>query len=222
MTRVDESVNKIKNMIFNKEYDENGFLPSEGELTEILSVSRATVREAVRTLEVRGFLQRIHGKGVRVVDKGVKVMTQSMQDLFEKEDLSLDDVLEVRWIIETKAAVLAVQRATEEEIEELFKSIEIMEKCDSMNSLYIQCDFEFHQRLVACSKNNMLISITCAYSTLLFELIESSNKTQINLENQYHYHRNIYNALKNRDEQGIQRCMKEHLAATTANRISNT
>lgn len=221
MTRVDDSVNKIKSMIFNKEYDENGFLPSEGELTEILSVSRATVREAVRTLEVRGFLQRIHGKGIKVVDKGVKVMTQSMHDLFEKEDLTLDDVLEVRWIIETKAAVLAVQRATEEEIEELLKSIEIMEKCDGIDSLYIQCDFEFHQKLVACSKNNMLISITCAYSELLIELIEVSSKTEVNLENQYHYHRNIYNALKKRDEKEIQRYMKEHLAATMANKMSN-
>lgn len=218
MTRVDESVEAIKKMIINKQYNENGFLPSEGELSTTLSVSRATIREAVRTLEVRGYLERIHGKGIKVLDNGMSLMVQPMHDLFEKEDISLDDVLEVRWIIETKAATLAVQRANENEIDELFKIVERMEDIDVINDQYLQYDFEFHKRLVECSKNSMLIAITYAYSSILLELIESSSKTTVNLENMYHYHRNICKALECRNQETVQKVMEEHLLATSVNK----
>lgn len=109
---VEQATQEIKNMIIAGRYDEEGYLPSEGEMSALFGVSRATVREAVRSMEVRGFVQRIHGKGVKVVDNGVNSLAQSLSDLMVMGGCSLKDIIEVRHIIETSAAKRAAFRAT--------------------------------------------------------------------------------------------------------------
>ena len=56
MKLIDKAQEEIKQMILDKRYDSSGYLPSEGELCELLGMSRSTIREAVRSLEIRGFL----------------------------------------------------------------------------------------------------------------------------------------------------------------------
>ena len=102
---VEQATQEIKNMIIAGRYDEEGYLPSEGEMSALFGVSRATVREAVRSMEVRGFVQRIHGKGVKVVDNGVNSLAQSLSDLMVMGGCSLKDIIEVRHIIETRLSV---------------------------------------------------------------------------------------------------------------------
>ena len=65
MKLIDKAQEEIKQMILDKRYDSSGYLPSEGELCELLGMSRSTIREAVRSLEIRGFLQRVHVKESR-------------------------------------------------------------------------------------------------------------------------------------------------------------
>lgn len=220
MTLVEELQDKIKKKILNHEYDENGYLPSEGEFCKMYSVSRATVREAIRSLEVRGFVERIHGKGIKVIDNGINVMTRSMMDMFDKSSITLDDVLEVRWTIETKAAALAAERATEEDIVELKKCVEKMNNSQSIDEEYLISDLKFHQILVAASKNKMLESITCAYSKWLKNSINVSSRTEENLERKYQYHDCILQAIIEHDSVKAKENMRKHLSATYKNKNS--
>ncbi|MRN26677.1 FadR family transcriptional regulator, partial [Romboutsia ilealis] len=106
----DMVADNILKMIQEQQYDTDGFLPSEGKLLEKFEVSRITVREAVRTLEVRGFVRRIHGKGIQVVDNAANVLTQSFNDMIvqgtiAQDDMStLNELLEIRTILEPKCA----------------------------------------------------------------------------------------------------------------------
>ncbi len=217
MTRVDVAVLEIKDMILKKRYDEMGYLPSEGELSEILRVSRATIREAIRTLEVRGFVKRIHGKGICVVDKGQKVMIQAMTDMFEKKEITLNEVLEVRSLLETQAAELAAKRITNEEKEELKAIVQYMEGATQIDEKYLKSDFEFHQKLAYCAKNSMLAAIVCAYSGWLRQIIDETSNTNQDMEKNYHYHREIYEAVASGNSEIARKCMENHLAATYKN-----
>lgn len=217
MKLVDEAQQKIQEMILNKEFDENGYLPSEGELCKKFGISRATVREAVRSMEVRGFLKRVHGKGIMVVDNSVKVMYRSIGDMMSLGDFSINELLEVRKIIEIQTASLAAERATKKDIEALRKPLEVMENAAVMDDEYHNSDFEFHIALVKAADNHLLSAIVSAYTHLLKKLIVASSRTNYVIEQKHHYHRNIYECIIKGDGKGASDCMRTHLNATNEN-----
>jgi len=204
---IDKAQEEIKKMILDKRYDSSGYLPSEGELCELLGMSRSTIREAVRSLEIRGFLQRVHGKGIRVADKGTQVMSRSLVDMIQQQQIDLDDILEVRRMIEIRAAGNAALKAASGQLKEMKTQIGIMENSPS-------ADFKFHRLIVEATGNKLLLAIVDAYEELLRELIKKSSDTEISLEREHGYHRNIYEAIEKQDADKARSCMEIHLNAT--------
>ena len=205
MKLIDKAQEEIKKMILDKRYDSSGYLPSEGELCELLGMSRSTIREAVRSLEIRGFLQRVHGKGIRVADKGTQVMSRSLVDMIQQQQIDLDDILEVRRMIEIRAAGNAALKAA---------SGQLMENSPSNEEAYVNADFKFHRLIVEATGNKLLLAIVDAYEELLRELIKKSSDTEISLEREHGYHRNIYEAIEKQDADKARSCMEIHLNAT--------
>lgn len=101
-------------------------LPSERDLAEQLQVSRATVREAFRTLEIGGVLSLQKGaKGGAVVMEGnVRPITQTITDLLSLGGLSLSDYTEARVCLQKEIIRLACERGTEEDFQALEANIE--------------------------------------------------------------------------------------------------
>lgn len=215
---VDVATNSIITMIQNKEYDDDGYLPSEGDLAIKLEVSRSTIREAVRSLEVRGFVIRKHGKGVQVSDNSVGVMTRSLSDMLLKDDVILDELLEIRIVLEPACAFLASSFATKEHLKELTQLIGIMESDDIDDDAYYDADLKFHVIIAKASGNRIHQAIITAYTPILRELIISSSPANCRLEKEFHYHRNVLEAIKNRDGKLAQEHMAIHLQATNDNR----
>ncbi len=214
MNLVDKTQEDIKRIIINKEYDETGFLPSEGELSKKLGVSRATVRESVKSLEVRGFVKRIHGKGILVVDRCDSVVAQALSDMYEQQDVSLQDILEVRMIIDISSAVIASLRATERDIEQMEECVRIMEQGAKDEDEYVRADLKFHLLVTEATKNKTLISITKSYQDNLYELVKSSCLTLDSVESTSHFHRNILDNIKRRNPGGARSAMINHLVVT--------
>jgi len=216
MNLVDKAQQQIKEMILNGEYGKDGFLPSEGDLCKILSVSRSTIREAVKSLEIRGFVKRKHGKGIEVVDTTEQTLMRSLSDMFSTTKISLEELLEIRKIVEVPCAGFASSRATDEDLEALLKCVLKLEEFQEVTNKYNTADLEFHQILVESSHNLGLIAISRAYNPILRKLISratSNEPTQI--ENICHFHRNIYEAIKNHKEVEAREMVSQHLKATT-------
>lgn len=214
---VDIATDSIITMIQNKEYDEAKYLPSEGDLAVKLEVSRSTIREAVRTLEVRGFVVRRHGKGVQVADNSIEVMTRSLNDMFLKNDKILKDLLEIRVVLEPACAGIAANTATKDDLKELTRLIEVMESDDIDDDAYYDADLQFHIVVVKASGNQIYQSIITAYTPILRELIIASSPANCRLEKKFHYHRNVLEAIKDRDSELAIKQMLVHLEATNEN-----
>lgn len=220
----DMVADNILKMIQEQQYDTDGFLPSEGKLLEKFEVSRITVREAVRTLEVRGFVRRIHGKGIQVVDNAANVLTQLFNDMIvqgtiAQDDMStLNELLEIRTILEPKCAEMAAERRTKQDIEKLQECIDIMEKSKVMDDAYYEADLSFHILLAGASGNSMLHSLIKAYTSNLKKLIVASSKAQKPIEQNYHYHRNILEAVIKQDKEAAFNGMQTHLVVTKENK----
>ena len=110
-------VGQIKEAILSGAYKTGEKLPSERELTEQFQVSRVVVREAVRELELAGFVTIRQGPtgGAYVTELGFGRLEESYFDLFMAGKLSLGELVEVRLYLEpevTRLAALNVTRKT--------------------------------------------------------------------------------------------------------------
>lgn len=217
MTLVEKATQEIKDMIVARHYDEEGYLPSEGELSTMLGVSRATIREAVRSMEVRGFVQRIHGKGVKVVDNGVSSLAQSLSDLLTMGGCSLEDIIEVRHIIETAACKRAALRAADSDVVQMRKAVDTMMQAKQMDAAYIQADLDFHMAMVRASNNPILNAIFEAYTPLLTGTIEAASRGTEVIEQKHHYHQDILSAVAAHDRARAGEAIRRHLKATEEN-----
>lgn len=207
----------IEEMIQNKEYDESRYLPSEGELCKKFDVSRATVREAVRSMEVRGYVKRMHGKGIVVVDNSVKVLTRSISDVISRGDSSILDLIEVRNIVEAEAARLAAQRATKEDLDAMESYLKPMEETDIMDETYYSNDLNFHLAMVKASQNPLIFSIMKAFEPHLRNVVIVSSQEEYCIEQQFGYHRAIFEQIVAKNEEGAVQAVKRHLKATMDN-----
>lgn len=217
MKLVEKVQQGIEDMILNKEYDESRYLPSEGELCRRFDVSRATVREAVRSMEVRGYVKRMHGKGIVVVDNSVKVLTRSLSDVISRGDSSILDLIEMRNIIEVHAAEMAASRATGEDLEKMDAYVREMETAKTMDDAYYNCDLSFHLAMVEASKNVLLLSVMKAFEPFLHDVVVVSSQEDYCIEQKYGYHRAIYRAIADRDAEQAMAAVRRHLKATYDN-----
>jgi GntR family transcriptional repressor for pyruvate dehydrogenase complex len=217
---VDQIQDKIINMIIAKQ---NGgenlvgdYVFNEGELAAKYEVSRSTIREVVRSLEVRGYIERVHGKGLRLIDKSQQVIARSLSDMLRRNGASYADLLEVRRIIEVQAARLAAVRATDQ-LEKMEQALLIMENENVPYSQYIEADFEFHNLVVEATNNVTLRALVKSYEFIIKDLIMASTKPNYRPEITKGYHRKVYECIKNRDAEGAGQAMMVHLDATNSN-----
>lgn len=217
MNLVDMAQNAIREMIASKAYDENGFLPSEGDMAKQVNVSRATIREAVRSMEVRGFVKRIHGKGVQVRDDSIGVITRSLEDMMGRDADAQHDLMEVRMLLEPGGAALAAKRRTEEDVKQLQETVAVMEQFEAMNETYHSADLRFHMLLAKATGNRIYASYMAANINALHEMIVASSKDGAMVEQDSHYHRNILDAITMEDETAARDAMWTHLKATEEN-----
>lgn len=115
-------------------------------LAEELGVSRTPIREAIRKLELEGFVVMIPRRGTYVANISLKDITQ---------------VFEIRSALEELAAGLAAERITEEEIEELERMlVEISDHMESKDmERIVEADIKFHEVLYKASRNDRLAEI---------------------------------------------------------------
>jgi len=185
---------------------------SENELTKKLQVSRSSVREAIRILEVTGKVTVRHGKGVYITDTNA-VKLQPFIDWLKTNENSITDIFEVNLIIEPKAAAYAAQKADSgdiRKIEEICTQFESYAKHKNTVEM-INHDRDFHRRLAKATKNPTLHALVESMTSSFPYGGISSLHIPERIEKTIHEHRSIIKAVKNRDKEGAEQAMIHHL-----------
>lgn len=187
-------------------------LPSERELAEMFDVSRVPVREALKVLEYLGIVKQIKGKGVFVQKADPKEVLGVVGPMLAATTETINELFEIRMLIEPYAARQAAYNATEKELEILGKHIEQMQAKLIENEPVEETSFDFHTDIVNATGNQVMVMLTYFLSELQRQ---SRHKTQWNKARRveaYEFHREIYEKIKARDGEGAYRIMEEHLA----------
>lgn len=217
---VQQAVVEIEDWIKKGTYEDGQLLPSEGDISLQMEVSRATVRDAIRILEVRGYVERIHGVGVRVNNRSIEVAMSFLADMIDRNDISSKEILDVRRVIEVKAAELAAINACDKDLAALEECVVNMEKERTITTKHMSADTKFHDAIALAGGNRLLAAIVGSYRPLLHRQIEAADNKAISTESQHHFHRSIYEAIKDHDEQGAVMQMTLHLDDTEKNLLN--
>jgi DNA-binding FadR family transcriptional regulator len=159
MSVTDSVIEKIRDLIVSGQIQPGDRLPPEQELATRLSVSRSSLREAVRALSQANVLDVRRGDGTYVTSLEPQLLLSGMSFVVDlMSDSTLVEVFEVRRLLEPAATALAAQRITPERLEILRTSLKEMKGAHGAEEL-IYRDMEFHGEIAAATGNASLCSI---------------------------------------------------------------
>jgi len=170
----------------------------EIQLAEELGVSRTPIREALRNLELEGFIVMMPRKGAYVSDLSFK---------------DIADVFEIRAALEGLAAALAAERITEEELETMERLL--VEKQESITQKdidrLVEVDTKFHELMYQASRNQRLSNII----SNLREQIQRFRLTSLSYpgrnKESLEEHKKLVEAIQSRDVQLARQLASEHI-----------
>jgi len=166
----DTAIEAIRSEIVAKRWAVGEKLPNEAALCSMLSVSRGTVREAVRVLASQGYLETRQGSGTYVLSTA-----DASRPLTMARRSSLRDQFEARCALDVEAARLASLRQTPEIIAGLRALLEKRGNYEGGDkAAFIRRDLAFHQAVIAASQNRAMIEIYDFFSASIAETIEAT------------------------------------------------
>lgn len=170
----------------------------EIQLAEELGVSRTPVREAIRKLELEGYV-------IMMPRRGTYVASLSIRDV--------NEVFEIRTSLDSLASGLAAERITEEELERLKKLLALIGEYIEQNDMdkIVETDTEFHDLLYQASRNTRLVGIIFNLREQLTRFRSTSMSYPGRLKETLEEHSRIVDAIADGDVERAQKAAEDHM-----------
>lgn len=208
-------IEQIRKAIFEGQLKPGDRLPPERELMRNFKVSKATLREALRSLEVLGFLEIRKGAsgGPFVTEVDMKKAKESFANFLLFKNLSLKDLSEVRLILEPYIAEKAASAITEEDLKRLEK---LNKECDYVlkNNIPIESrknEIEFHRIIGSVTGNPILMFVLDFVENLLIDTKEILQPGKEFSRKVLNSHKRIYKALLEKNSKKVREEMVKHI-----------
>jgi GntR family transcriptional repressor for pyruvate dehydrogenase complex len=203
---------QIQELVVSSQLVPGDKLPPERELAARYGVSRTAVREALKLLQERGFIEARTGSGSFVAKPGIASVTSSISLVSQMRRGTLGDLLEARLCLEGYISRLAVERATEDDIAVIEDTVSAMRRALSEDPhRYIDIDLDFHTALASASHNPFFVILSAS----LIDLIQSVRRVSVgvpgSMARAQAFHEGILACLKSRDAPRAQKLVADHL-----------
>jgi GntR family transcriptional repressor for pyruvate dehydrogenase complex len=204
----------IKHMISRGSIAPGSKFPPERELAKEFGVNRASLRQALKVLEIMGVLTQRVGDGTYLSASAETILKEPLDFLILLDDLSHHELFETRLIVEPELAARAAERATAEDMAGLRQAIMAMERSRT-NQARLEADVAFHECVFRASGNRIC--------HLLFKVIHRSVLTsmgqlsrRVSIDRPLSFHKKIYAAIRDRNPQDARSAMQEHIVDAQA------
>ncbi|NLK98414.1 MAG: FadR family transcriptional regulator [Epulopiscium sp.] len=187
-------------------------LPAERELSEILGVSRNSVREAIRTLDVMGVISSQHGAGNYLTGNFESNLVETISMMFLLNQIDYQQISQLRRGLELQALTLAIDHISDDEIMELQKIISQLEHETEENNVIL--DKKLHYNIALASKNILIMDILQALSELIDQFIADLRREILSSEDSravlYESHNEMMQSLILRDKVLAYQAINKH------------
>jgi GntR family transcriptional repressor for pyruvate dehydrogenase complex len=207
----EDIVKQIRSLVEKGKLGYGEKLPPERELSEIFKVSRATVREAISSLEMLNLVRRRQGDGTYLMaGRGEDLVQPLAVSLFQEKN-DLIDIFSLRKLIEPEVALLASENAKPADIRHLKKILREQERevCQGKNP--VRTDSEFHQALARTARNRIFERLLMAIMDLLKKTRKQYLQTEERKQSSLLGHREILAAIQTGDGRKARQAMRRHL-----------
>jgi GntR family transcriptional regulator, transcriptional repressor for pyruvate dehydrogenase complex len=224
LKRSDLVAEEIKRLITDKNLNPGDRLPRENELQTQFDVSKGTIREALKSLEVQGLVKVSTGPagGGMVIEVTLDRTLQLLQNYLFFKDVTIEDIYTARRLLEPELAVGAVPHLTESDFEALEHSIACCDPTTSHEDILSQRreDVNFHDILAAANPNPFLRFICELINEMIRQLIVFGNHTPPIEDRRFgeanaKIHRKITMAAREQNVDKVRELMVQHMTEAT-------
>ena len=205
-------VSQIEGLLERGELKPGDQLPPERQLAEQLQVSRASVREALRSLELLGIVETRAGGGTFVRRAQPDDLARPLQSLITRGH-TIADVIDVRGLVEPAVAERAARNISAAELAELREILKAQERKVSAGEPYVEEDTRFHELIGTAARNELLVTVL----GVIWDVLRSSREEWLQTEKRAHEsleaHRRILAALERHDPAGARTAAADHIRA---------
>lgn len=202
---------KLRKFIEDGNYQAGMKLPPERVLAREWNVGRPAVREAIKALSILDVLDSRRGDGTYVKSLAGLSLGWPAKAADFQPDFGMLELLEVRKMIEPRAAGLAAVRASEAQLQEIRKHLASQEGHLAERALIGKYDYLFHDAIIRASGNRLLIELNQVLSSRLLKSREITVRTAPDMSKMFRGHEAIFEAIVRGQSDLAERAMLEHL-----------
>lgn len=226
----EQIINYILEQIAEKKLNPGDKLMNERAFSELLGVSRIPLREAVAALSILGILEARQGDGTYVKHYDPSMLAKVMYIYSILDEVSMQDMFEVRATIESQAAALAARRATGEQVEHIRQELESFDSAVSeMDELcstpeqsvatFLMLN-RFHRAVAEASGNRFLSQFMDSIGSMAREYyltgVRNAPEAAAHILDSQEEHREIYRAIVSGNDQRAGELAYRHLLGECA------
>ena len=214
-SKCDRVVEDILSKIVNRVYTAGDRLPTEAELCRMYGVSRVTVRESLKQLEMMDVISIEQGRGTFIKKFGLGHVMKPMFNLIDFGDFDIQTIYDARLYIETGTCRLAAQNRTEQDLAALDM---LMEKMllraraveGSMQETPQEIDTQFHIQIAVASHNEILKAAVLNLENISAACADRIHKSHTVLNDANEDHRRILEAIRDKDPDAAEAAVAAH------------
>jgi len=194
------------------DFKPNEILPSENELSKMLSVSRTVLREALARMKQDGLLETVKGGRTKVSSDPSGLAFRLDADAHQDENF-LIHLYELRAIIEPEAAALAAMRACDEDIARIKNRFESLEKALKDSNDGTEESLAFHEAVMVASGNNHIARFVGWVDKKIWSFVRNGDfeHNAIMISEVQHEHKEIILAIENRNPEKAKKMARQHV-----------
>jgi GntR family transcriptional repressor for pyruvate dehydrogenase complex len=211
-TRVYEGVvRQIQRLIADGALRPGDMLPPERELAERFGVSRSSLRDAIRSLELAGLLVPKQGEGTLVADVSPDALIAPIASVLVRKRELISELLDVRKMLEPALAARAARNATPEDVARLEEILKRQREKALRGESWVEEDSEFHYAIARAARNSVVLKVLDVLMDLLRETRARTLQVDGRLQRSLAGHRRVLEAIRRRDAAAAERAVKQHI-----------
>ena len=188
-------------------------LPSERSLAEQFNVSRSSVREAIRSLELQGLVVIRRGSGTFINTEAIETVVALLASTLSAGNETMKEIFEVRHLLEPQIAAVAATRADASEVQRLTEILEEQQQQIAKGATGVDADTAFHFALAAATHNSALLKVVSAVEDILRLSRDRSLQEPGRAQRSLASHRQILEKVMAGDAEGARLAMEYHLTS---------